>query len=211
MPPVLHPNICLEESFFNEVLCKLQNYITIINQYLKGLIIGIETLELGRGGTWKFKSLGSSGRNFCRCLLATLLRSPGSGLLASGSLKSQFSTMISSTMVLAALKMFALPAFSPIKRKINAWIWLFSVCWVKVKFYRSVNNETYISRDHSCNVGSWFGRVVVELMSRQEVVPLLDDCSLTSVLLGSYRAPPICWFSTLQLKNTHAYTITLVW
>lgn len=50
MPPVLHPNICLEESFFNEVLCKLQNYITIINQYLKGLIIGIETLELGRGG-----------------------------------------------------------------------------------------------------------------------------------------------------------------
>lgn len=50
MPPVLHPNICLEESFFNEVLYKLQNYITIINQNLKGLIIGIQTLQLEKGG-----------------------------------------------------------------------------------------------------------------------------------------------------------------
>lgn len=47
MPSVLHPNICLEESCFNEVLCKLQNYITIIYQYLRGLIIGIQTLQLG--------------------------------------------------------------------------------------------------------------------------------------------------------------------
>lgn len=62
-------------------------------------------IAIGVFFTWKFKSLGSSGRNFWWCLLATLLRSPGSGLLASGSLRSQFSTMISSTMVLAALKM----------------------------------------------------------------------------------------------------------
>lgn len=47
MPSVLHPNICLKESCFNEVLCKLQNYITIIYQYLRGLIIGIQTLQLG--------------------------------------------------------------------------------------------------------------------------------------------------------------------
>lgn len=69
MPPVLHPNIFLEESCFNEVLCK-----------------------------W-------------RCLLATLLRSPGSVLLAPGSLRSQFSTMISSTMVLAALKIYVFACF----------------------------------------------------------------------------------------------------
>lgn len=49
MPPVLHPNIFLEESCFNEVLCKLQNYITITIQYLKGLIIGIQTLQFGGG------------------------------------------------------------------------------------------------------------------------------------------------------------------
>lgn len=110
MPPVLHPNIFLEESCFNEVLCKLQNYITITIQYLKGLIIGIQTLKFGGGG-FKFKSLGSSGRNFWRCLLATLLRSPGSVLLAPGSLRSQFSTMISSTMVLAALKIHVFACF----------------------------------------------------------------------------------------------------
>lgn len=51
MPPVLHPNIFLEESCFNEVLCKLQNYITITIQYLKGLIIGIQTLKFGGGGS----------------------------------------------------------------------------------------------------------------------------------------------------------------
>lgn len=63
------------------------------------------------GGGFKFKSLGSSGRNFWRCLLATLLRSPGSVLLAPGSLRSQFSTMISSTMVLAALKIYVFACF----------------------------------------------------------------------------------------------------
>ena len=61
--------------------------------------------------TSKSRSLGSSGLNVCRCLLAVRTNKAGSGRLESGCRRSQGSAMISSTMLGADLKILSFAPF----------------------------------------------------------------------------------------------------